>query len=163
MTTHDINEKIVNQLSLVVERAQEVFVNQLEADAEAGELGFDAIDEVDKRKIERLFSQTVYGHVFAEVLALFGVVIHGQSKDDSILTQTVPSFLSACEAKFEEMIPESAVEKADGLPQRAIKAMENREGKTDMVISLMEDMANMTQVSPLRASYDAVVLALLGE
>jgi len=163
MATHDANKKVIDQLSLVVESAQEMFVNRLEADADAGELGVEAIDEVDKRKIEQIFSQTVYGHVFAEVLALFAFVIHGHSKDDSILTQIAPSFLSACEAKFKEMIPESTAEKTDGLPQRAVRAMENREGKADIVIALIEDMANMTQVRPLRASYDAVVLALLGE
>ena len=97
------------------------------------------------------------------MLALFAFVIHGQSKDAGILTEIAPVFLSACESKFEDVIPESAKEKAEVLPHLAVRAMENRDGKTDVVISLMEDLINMTQISPMRASYDAVVLALLGE
>jgi len=162
MVTDEINVKMAEQLQVVVERAREIFVDSLEERAREGEIGIGSISEPDKRSIERLFSEVVYGQVVAEAAAIVAVLIYTELRDDGILNRIVPAFMDRCDGRAQQA-PESVVAKTSGLVELARDVLDSGVEKGEVVTSLLQDIAGMEQARPMRAAFDAVALSLLGE
>ncbi len=154
---------MAEQLQVVVEKARELFLDLLDEHARNGKVNVPPLSELDKRSIERLFSEVVYGHIVAEATAIIAFLIYTEVKNDSILSLVAPSFVDGCEGKMEP-VTDSVVGKIDDLADlaRGILAASGSQ-KSEVVTLLLNDLAGMTQTRPLRASFDAVALSLLGE
>jgi len=163
MTADEISLKMAEQLQVVVEKARELFFDLLDEHARNGKVNVPPLSELDKRSIERLFSEVVYGHIVAEATAIIAFLIYTEVKNDSILSLVAPSFVDGCEGKMEP-VTDSVVRKIDDLADlaRGILAASGSQ-KSEVVTLLLNDLAGMTQTRPLRASFDAVALSLLGE
>jgi hypothetical protein len=153
---------MAEQLQVVVEKARELFVDLLDEHARNGKVNVPPLSEPDKRSIESLFSEVVYGHIVAEATAITAYLIYTQVKDDSIFSPVVSSFLDGCEGKIEP-VTDSVARKTRDLADLARGILASGSQKSEVVTSLLNDLAGMTQTRPLRASFDAVVLGLLGE
>ena len=162
MAAEEIDLKLAEQLLVVVDKAREIFVDLMEEHVRRGKISIGSIGEPDKRTIERLFSDVVYGHIVAEAMAIFSVLVYTQLKDDSVLNVVAPSFLDRCEGKT-ELIGDTVTRKISGLPARAGGVLESGALRSGVAHSLLDDLAGMTEARPLRASFDAVALSLLGE
>jgi hypothetical protein len=163
MAADGVSLRMAEQLQVVVEKACELFVDLLDEYAKNGKVNIPPLSEPDKRSIERLFSEAVYGHIVAEATAIIAFLIYTEVKNDSILNSVAPSFVDACESNMGP-VTDSAVRKTGDLADLArsvVAASGDQQSK--VVTSLLNDLAGMTQASPLRASFDAVVLSLLGE
>jgi hypothetical protein len=162
MTADEISLKMAEQLQVVVEKARELFVDLLDEHARNGKVNAPLLSELDKRSIERLFSEVVYGHIVAEATAIIAFLIYTEVKNDSILSLVAPSFVDGCEGKMEP-VTDSVVRKIGDLADLARGILASGSQKSEVVTSLLNDLAGMTRTRPLRASFDAVALSLLGE
>jgi len=162
MTADEISLKMAEQLQVVVEKARELFVDLLDEHARNGKVNVPPLSEPDKRSIERLFSEVVYGHIVAEATAIIAFLIYTEVKNDSILSLVAPSFVDGCEGKMEP-VTDSVVRKIGDLADLARGILASGSQKSEVVTSLLNDLAGMTRTRPLRASFDAVALSLLGE
>lgn len=162
MAGEGIDSRLAEQLQTVADRAGELFTDLMEEHARKGKMNIGSIAESDKRTIERLFSDVVYGHIIAETSAIVSVLIHSRLKDDSILTVVVPSFLDRCEGKM-ELAADTVARKTSGLAVLATGVLESRPQKGGLVSSLLDDLMGRAEPGRLRASFDAVALSLLGE
>ena len=162
MVAEDVASRMAEQLDVVVERARETFVDLVDEHARDGKIDVGPISEADKRVLERLFSEVVYGHIVAEAAAFLTFLVYAELKDDSILDRIVPSFLDQCESRMEE-VPDSVARKTSGLTDLAKDVLDSGAGGSAVVNSLLQDIAGMPQTRSLRASFDAVILSLLGE
>ncbi|MBL7119075.1 MAG: hypothetical protein ISS53_00150 [Dehalococcoidia bacterium] len=162
MGAEQVSAKMAEQLQVVVNRARELFVDVVEEHARDGKIDVGPIGEPDKRVIERLFSEVVYGHIIAESAALLSFLIHAELKDDNILNRIVPSFLDQCEGEMEE-VSDSVARKTSNLADLARGVLDSGAEKSAVVDSLLQDITGMPQVRHLRVSFDAVALSLLGE
>ena len=160
--TDEISTKMAEQLGVVVDKAREIFVDLMEEHARDGKIDVGPISEPDKRVIERLFSEVVYGHIIAEAAAFVSFLLYVELKDDAILDRIVPSFVDQCEGKMEE-IPDSVARKTGNLTDLARGVLESGAEKSALVNSLLQDIAGMSPVKHMRASFDATALSLLGE
>lgn len=162
MAAEGIDSKLAEQLVVVVDRACEIFVDLMEEHVRRGKINIGSIGEPDKRTIERLFSDVVYGHIVAEVTAIFSFLIYTHLKDDSILNVVAPSFLDRCAGKT-DLVGDTVTRKISSLPALARGVLESGALRDGVAHSLLDDLAGMTEPRPLRASFDAVALSLLGE
>ena len=163
MAADEVSLRMAEQLQVAVEKARELFVDLLDEHARNGKVNVPPLSELDKRSIERLFSEVVYGHIVAEATAIIAFLIYTEVKNDSILSLVAPSFVDGCEGKMEP-VTDSVVRKIGDLADlaRGILAASGSQ-KSEVVTLLLNDLAGMTQTRPLRASFDAVALSLLGE
>jgi hypothetical protein len=164
MVAEDAASRMAEQLEAVVGKAREIFVDLLEESTREAKIGIGPISESDKRYIERLFSEVVYGHIIAEATAIVSLLIHEQLKDDDVLKIVMPAFLNQCEVKMEK-IPNSLARKTSNLAQLAKEVLNSSVGKGEsaVVAGLLKDLAEMSQMKHLMATYDATTLSFLGE
>ncbi len=162
MVAEDVASRMAEQLNVVVERARELFVDLVEEHARDGKIDVGPISESDKRVMERLFSEVVYGHIVAEAAAFLSFLIYSELKDDSILNRIVPSFVDRCEGRAEQGSG-SMVRKTGGLVDLARDAIGTAGAGSEAATSLLKDIAGMKEARPMRATFDAVVLSLLGQ
>ncbi|MFC2000220.1 hypothetical protein ACFLXE_05635 [Chloroflexota bacterium] len=162
MVTDELTGKMAEQLQVVVDRAGEVFVDLLEEGARDSKISIGSISEPDKRYLERLFSQVVYGQVVAEAAAILSFLVHAELHDDRVVTWTVPTFMDRCEGRLDE-VPESMPAKTGGLVELARGVLDSGVERGEVATCLLQDIAGMAPVRPMRAAFDAVVLSLLGE
>jgi hypothetical protein len=164
MVAEDAASRMAEQLEAVVGKAREIFVDLLEESTREAKIGIGPISESDKRYTERLFSEVVYSHIIAEATAIVSLLIHEQLKDDDVLKTAVPAFLDQCEGKMEK-IPNNLARKTSNLTQLAKGVLDSSggKGKSAIVAALLKDLAEMSQMKHLRATYDATTLSFLGE
>ena len=162
MGAEEVSAKMAEQLQVMVDRARELFIDLVEEHARDGKIDVGPISEPDKRVIERLFSEVVYGHIIAEAAAFLSFLIYVELKDDNILNRIVPFFLDQCEGEMGE-VPGSVARKTSNLTDLAKGVLDSGAEKSALVNSLLQDIAGMPQTRSLRVSFDAVALSLLGE
>jgi len=149
----------VEQLMLVMGSARKRFAKSLEGYLEDANV---ELKPKDKEAIGKLFAETFQTYLLAEIPAMLSFALYDRTKDKEMLTQLVPEFLDACEAKISD-VPASLTKKTEQLADSARAVLENREQKGDIVEALCQDLTNMSAAGKLRASYDALLLNLLGE
>jgi hypothetical protein len=164
MVAPDVASRMAEQLDVVVGKAREIFVDVLEESTREAKIGIGPISESDKRYMERLFSEVVYSHIIAEAMAIVSFLIHEQLKDDDVLKTAVPAFLDQCEVKMEK-IPNGLARKTSNLTELAKGVLNSSagKGKSAPVAALLKNLAEMSQMKHLRATYDATTLSFLGE
>jgi hypothetical protein len=164
MVAEDVTSRMAEQLDVVVEKAREIFVDLLEESAREAKIGIGPISESDKRCMERLFSEVVYSHIIAEAAAIVSFLIHEQLKDDDVLKHVVPAFLDQCEGKMEK-VPDGLARKTSNLTKLAKDVLDSSagKGKSAIVVALLAELAEMSQMKHLRATFDATSLSFLGE
>jgi len=164
MVAEDVTSRMAEQLDIVVEKAREIFVDLLEESAREAKIGIGPISESDKRCMERLFSEVVYSHIIAEAAAIVSFLIHEQLKDDDVLKHVVPAFLDLCEGKMEK-VPDGLARKTSNLTKLAKDVLDSSagKGKSAIVVALLAELAEMSQMKHLRATFDATSLSFLGE
>jgi energy-converting hydrogenase A subunit M len=164
MVAEDVTSRMAEQLDVVVEKAREIFVDLLEESAREAKIGIGPISESDKRCMERLFSEVVYSHIIAEAAAIVSFLIHEQLKDDDVLKHVVPAFLDLCEGKMEK-VPDGLARKTSNLTKLAKDVLDSSagKGKSAIVVALLAELAEMSQMKHLRATFDATSLSFLGE
>jgi len=164
MVAEDVTSRMAEQLDVVVEKAREIFVDLLEESAREAKIGIGPISESDKRCMERLFSEVVYSHIIAEAAAIVSFLIHEQLKDDDVLKHVVPAFLDLCEGKMEK-VPDGLARKTSNLTKLAKDVLDSSagKGKSATTIALLAELAEMSQMKHLRATFDATSLSFLGE
>jgi len=151
--------KMVDQIPLIVCAARERFADQVEEYLNGKKI---KIEEVDKRTIERLFSETVHTYIIAELAAVVSNSVYGELKNDDILTKIVPDLLELIENN-QGQVPDSMVEKTSDLADRAKGVIESKEEKPPIVASLLSDIAEMPEMKHLKASFEATLLDFMGE
>ena len=114
MAEQDLILKMAEQLGSVVEKARETFVDLLEEHSRDNTIGTGSLSESDKRSIERLFSEVVYGHVVAEEAAILSFLVYEELRDDAILDRIVPALIDQFEDRTGE-VSESVNRKTSGL------------------------------------------------
>ena len=162
MDTEKISAKMAKQLDLVVDRAREIFVDLLEDHAREGKIDIGSITEPYKRYMERLFSEVVKGQVVAEAAAIVSFLIYIELQDNSILNRIGPTLMDKCEGGLEQ-VTECIAKKTGGLEELARDVLDSGEEKSEVVTSLLKDIAGMEKVRPMRATFDAALLTFLGE
>lgn len=164
MVAEDAALRMAEQLDVVVGKAREIFVDLLEESAREAKIGIGPISESDKRCMERLFSEVVYSHIIAEAAAIVSFLIHEQLKDDDVLKHVVPAFLDQCEGKMEK-VPDGLARKTSNLTKLAKDVLDSSAGKGEsaIVVALLAELAEMSQMKHLRATFDATALSFLGE
>ena len=164
MVAEDVTSRMAEQLDVVVEKAREIFVDLLEESAREAKIGIGPISESDKRCMERLFSEVVYSHIIAEAAAIVSFLIHEQLKDDDVVKHVVPAFLDLCEGKMEK-VPDGLARKTSNLTKLAKDVLDSSagKGKSAIVVALLAELAEMSQMKHLRATFDATSLSFLGE
>jgi len=164
MVAEDVTSRMAEQLDVVVEKAREIFVDLLEESAREAKIGIGPISESDKRCMERLFSEVVYSHIIAEAAAIVSFLIHEQLKDDDVVKHVVPAFLDLCEGKMEK-VPDGLARKTSNLTKLAKDVLDSSagKGKSATTIALLAELAEMSQMKHLRATFDATSLSFLGE
>jgi len=159
MAEENLNNKMADQVPLIVCAARERFTDCLAEYLKGKNTG---IEEADKRNIERLFSEAVHTYIVAELAAVISYSIHGALKTDEILTAIVPALLESIESNLEQ-IPDSMVKKTSDLADRAKGVIESKEEKSPIVASLLSDIAEMPEMKHLKASFEATLLDFMGE
>lgn len=162
MVAEEIGAKMAQQLEIVVDTARERFTDQVEEYIRANKVGVGWIGEADKRNIERLFSEAVYSYIVAEAVAMVSYLIYAELQNDAVVDRSVPAFLDQCEARLER-IPDSMVTKTTDLTSRAQIVLESKTESKVLVDSLLRDLAGMSKIKHLRASFEAAVLNFMGE
>jgi hypothetical protein len=164
MVAEDVTSRMAEQLDVVVEKAREIFVDLLEESAREAKIGIGPISESDKRCMERLFSEVVYSHIIAEAAAIVSFLIHEQLKDDDVLKHVAPAFLDHCEGKMEK-VPDGLARKTSNLTKLAKDVLDSSagKGKSAIVVALLAELAEMSQMKHLRATFNATSLSFLGE
>jgi hypothetical protein len=162
MVTSEVSQEFSNQLQAVINKAREKFADRFEEEARAGRIKTGPISEADKQSIENMFSEAVYSYVIAETAAFVTSLIYSDIKDDNAVCRITPSFLDQLESALVPP-PTGAISKTDNIQKLAKGVLESGKEKSGVVLSLLHDITDMSPVKPMRASYDAVMLSLLGE
>jgi len=164
MTTDQIKKTIAEQMDTVITAAREHFSDTLEEHLAAKGV---ALTLDDKGAIESMFTGAVRSLLIAELPAFVAWVAYNDAGGpDSLLTGSVPGLLDEYEARMDQA-PKRLADKTSGLTdagKNAVQAMASaKDKKSELVQALYKDLAGMDQMKHLRASYDAVLLSLLGE
>jgi len=159
MTDKQKYTQIAEQLGIVVDRAREHFADSLEEvfRKKGMHLKFN-----DKSEIENLFSDAVHTFICAELTAFIGYLLYDELKETDILNRILPGFLD----EYERMIgnvPESLVKKTADLSGISKNVLESGKEKTAIIENLLRDVDRISDVKKLRASFDALLLGMMGE
>ena len=148
-----------DQVPVVVRAGGEHLANELERLLRAKDfrLTFD-----DRRQVEALFAQTVRSYLISEIAAFLALAIDAKIGQPEVLASTVPDWLDAVEAKMGEA-PAAQKQRTEGLPAMAKNRLEAKDQRGAVVEALLRDLAGLSPLRVLRASYDAVALSQLGE
>ena len=164
MTTDQIRKTSAEQIDTVIAAAREHFSDTLEEYLAAKGT---QVSLEDKGAVESMFSDAVRSLLAAEMPAFVSWVAYNDlGGPDSLLTGSVPALLDEYEARMGQA-PKRLADKTSGLKdagRNAVQAMASaKDKKSALVEALYKDLAGMEQMKHLRASYDAVLLSLLGE
>lgn len=158
MTT-EVTANVVEQFDIVVTLARERFTDWMEEYLKGRKV---ELSVADKSSIEQLFSEAVHTYITAETAAFLSYLLYTELGNDEIVKRIVPAFLEECESKLER-VPESMARKTGELTVLAQRVLEPGAHPNAIVDSLLKDIAGMAKIRHLRASFDAVVLYLMGE
>jgi hypothetical protein len=159
MADETLNKKMADQIPVIVNAARERFTDQIEEYLKGKKIG---IKEVDKRRIEQLFTDAVHTYIVAELAAITSYSIYGTLKNDEILTKIVPALLDQIESNLGP-IPDIMTKKTGDLPTCAKKVIESKKEKPAIVASLLKDISEMPKMKHLRVSFDGTLLNFMGE
>lgn len=159
MSSNEVLNKAVDQVFVVMGSAQKRFFNSIEGYLANKNI---ALPPDSKGEIERLFVDAFETYLMAEIPAFLSFVLHDRLNNADILRRIVPEFLDACESRI-DTLPTALAKKTEELPGVAKTLLESGGEKSDIVESLCRDLAGMTKVKSLRASFDALLLTLWGE
>jgi len=162
MVAGEISRDLLNQLHLVINTAREKFADRCEEEAGAGRINTGPISEADKQVIEILFSEVVYSYIVAEMAAFVTSLIYSELKDSGMVCRITPAFMDEVESTSGHSL-ECSMAKTKNLRKLTSDILEFGGEKSDIVNALLQDITGMSPLRPMRASYDAVMLNLLGE
>jgi hypothetical protein len=159
MNTEQARSQAVATLDLILTKARENFTDSLEDYLSAKKVKLTASEKLD---IDKLFADAFHSSLVAEVSALLSFMLYSELNNPEIINRIVPDFLDEYQSKMER-IPAELEKETKDLRSLAQKTLESEEEKSDIVKSLTQDLAAMTEVKPLRGSFDAILLSLLGQ
>jgi hypothetical protein len=139
--------------------ARENFTDSLEDYLSARKVKLTAAEKLD---VDRLFADAFNSSLVAEMAALLSFMLYSELNNPEIIKRIVPDFLDEYQSKMER-IPAELEKETRGLRSLAQKTLEFEEEKSEVVKSLTQDLAAMTEMKPLRSSFDAILLSLLGQ
>lgn len=149
---------VTRQFDTVVTQASERFADWLEEYLEAKNIG---LSIEDKSRIEQLFSDAVHTYITAEVAAGLSYLLYSELGSEEVV-KIVPAFLDEFESKLKK-VPKSLEKKTRELTSIAQNVLEKGEDSKPVAVLLLKDIAEMEEAKPLRATFDAVALYLMGE
>lgn len=162
MVDERLNEMMAQQLGIIVNGARERCADWISDYLSSRKGNSVSIHEDDKRVIEQLFSEAVHTYVIAETAAILSFLLHNDPGNDDTVKQIVPAFLDKYQSNLGN-IPEALEHKTRCLADDAKAALESAKDRSKMATFLLNDIVAMPRTSHMRASYNAVILNLLGE
>ena len=159
MDTQQARSQAVATLDLILTSARENFTDSLEDYLSAKKVKLTASEKLD---VDKLFADAFNSSLVAEISALLSFMLYSELNNPEIITRIVPDFLDEYQSKMERIPTELEKETRD-LRSLAQKTLEFEEEKSEVVKSLTQDLAGMTEMKPLRSSFDAILLSLLGQ
>lgn len=159
MNTEQARGQAVATLDLILTKAREHFTDSLEDYLSAKKVKLTASGKLD---VDKLFADAFNSSLVSEVSALLSFMLYSELNNPEIITRIAPDFLDEYQSKMERISAELEKETKD-LGSLARKTLESEEEKSDIVKSLTQDLAAMTEMKPLRGSFDAILLSLLGQ
>ena len=158
MSNEQTRSQAVATLGIMLTSARENFTDSLEDYLSARKVKLTAAEKLD---VDRLFADAFNSSLVAEMAALLSFMLYSELNNPEIIKRIVPDFLDEYQSKMER-IPAELEKETRGLRSLAQKTLEFEEEKSEVVKSLTQDLAAMTEMKPLRSSFDAILLSLLG-
>jgi hypothetical protein len=149
---------VAKQFDTVVTQASERFTDWLEEYLKGENI---ELSITDKSRIEQLFFEAVHTYITAEVAAGLSYLLYTELGNEDVV-KIVPTFLDEFESGLKK-VPESLEKKTRELTNIAQNVLEKSEDTNPAVVLLLKDIAEMDEAKNLRATFDAVVLCLMGE
>jgi len=159
MSNEQARSQAVATLDIILTKARENFTDSLEDYLSAKKVKLTAAEKLD---VDKLFADAFNSSLVAEVSALLSFVLYSELNNPEIISRIVPDFLDEYQSKMER-IPAELEKETKDLRSLAQKMLEFEEEKSEVVKSLTQDLAAMTEMKPLRGSFDAILLSLLGQ
>ncbi len=159
MDTQQARSQAVATLDLILTSAREHFTDSLEDYLTAKKVKLTASEKLD---VDKLFADAFNSSLVAEISALLSFMLYSELNNPEIISRIVPDFLDEYQSKMER-IPAELEKETKDLRSLAQKTLEFEEEKSEVVKSLTQDLAAMTEMKPLRGSFDAILLSLLGQ
>jgi hypothetical protein len=159
MSNEQTRSQAVATLDIILTKARENFTDSLEDYLSAKKVKLTAAEKLD---VDKLFADAFNSSLVAEISALLSFMLYSELNNPEIISRIVPDFLDEYQSKMERIPAELEKETRD-LRSLAQKTLEFEEEKSEVVKSLTQDLAAMTEMKPLRSSFDAILLSLLGQ
>lgn len=159
MSNEQTRSQAVATLDIILTKARENFTDSLEDYLSAKKVKLTAAEKLD---VDKLFADAFNSSLVAEISALLSFMLYSELNNPEIIKRIVPDFLDEYQSKMERIPAELEKETRD-LRSLAQKILEFEEEKSEVVKSLTQDLAAMTEMKPLRSSFDAILLSLLGQ
>lgn len=159
MTNQQHYSQMAVQLGTILDKAREHFSDSL---AEVLEKKGIELQLAEKMEIEKLFSDAFHAYICSELTAFIGYIIFNEYKNEEILNRILPDFLDTYE-KIIGNIPEPMKQKTKGLSEIANKMLESDRKLPAVVKKLLSDIDNISDTNRFRASFNAVLLSMMGE
>ena len=159
MGAEQARSQAVATLDFILTAAREHFTDSLEDYLSAKKVKITASEKLD---IDKLFVDAFNSSLVAEVSALLSFMLYSELNNPEIIERIVPDFLDEYQSKMERIPAELGKETKD-LRSLAQRTLESDGEKSEIVKSLTQDLAAMTEMKPLRGSFDAILLSLLGQ
>jgi len=162
MDAEQVGAMMAGQVDTVVVAARERFADWVEEYMKGKKTDIGYVSELDKRNIERMFSEAVHTYITAELAAILSYLLYIELQNEDILKRIVPAFLEQLDNKMER-VPDSMVKKTSDLGELAKRVIAAKAEKSAVVEWLLEDIEGMAMMRHLRASFNAAVLSFMGE
>jgi len=159
MDAEQARSQAVATLDFILTAAREHFTDSLEDYLSAKKVKLTASEKLD---IDKLFVDAFNSSLVAEVSALLSFMLYSELNNPQIIERIVPDFLDEYQSKVER-IPAELEKETKGLRSLAQRTLESEGEKSEIVKSLTQDLAARTEMKPLRGSFDAILLSLLGQ
>ena len=159
METEQARKQAVGTLDLILTTAREHFTDSLEGYLSAKKVGLTSSEKLD---IDKLFADAFNSSLIAEVSALLSFMLYTELENPEIITRIVPDFLDEYQSTLER-IPAELEKETKDVRSRAQGTLEAEGEMSEIVKSLAQDLAAMTEMKHLRGSFDAILLSLLGQ
>jgi len=159
METEQARKQAVGTLDLILTTAREHFTDSLEGYLSAKKVVLTSSEKLD---IDKLFADAFNSSLIAEVSALLSFMLYTELKNPEIITRIVPDFLDEYQSTLER-IPAELEKETKGVRTLAQGMLEAEGEMSEIVKSLSQDLAVMTEMKHLRGSFDAILLSLLGQ
>jgi len=159
MDTGQARGLAIATLDFILTAAREHFTDSLENYLSAKKVKLTASEKLD---IDKLFADAFNSSLVAEVSALLSFMLYSELNNPEIVKRIVPDFLDEYQSKMEP-IPAELEKETKDLKSLAQRTLEAEGEKSEIVKSLAQDLAAMTEIKPLRGSFDAILLSLLGQ